>query len=60
MRGREEPPSSEGGSHWRVPEKDMRSTTLRFSGIVGGTACKRKVSSINTHDGAVWCYVHYT
>ena len=41
MRGREEPPLSEGGSHWRVAEKGMRSTTLGFSGIVGGTACKR-------------------
>ena len=37
-RGREEPPLSEGGSHWRVTEKGMRSTTRGFSGIVGGTA----------------------
>ena len=35
MRGREEPPLSEGGSHWRVAEKGMRSTTIGFSGIVG-------------------------
>ena len=38
MRGREEPPLSEGGSHRRVAEKDMRSKTLGFRGIVGGTA----------------------
>ena len=42
MRGREEPPLSEGGSHWRVAEKGMRSTTLEFSGIVGGTADIKK------------------
>ena len=48
MRGREEPPSSEGGSHWRVAEKGMRSTILGFSGIVGGTAeiKKRPVVSL--------------
>ena len=40
MRGREEPPSSEGGSHWRVAEKDMRSATFGFSGIVGGAVCQ--------------------
>ena len=39
MRGAEEPPLSEGGSHWRVAEKDMRSTTLGFSGIVGTSVC---------------------
>ena len=45
--GREEPPLSEGGSHWRVAEKGMRSATLGLSGIVGGTVCKRKVSNCN-------------
>ena len=39
VRGREEPPLSEGGSHWRVAEKGMRSTTLGFSGIVGTSVC---------------------
>ena len=38
MRGREEPPLSEGGSHWRVAEKGMRFSTLGFCGIVGGAA----------------------
>ena len=39
MRGREEPPLSEGGSHWRVAEKGMRSITLGVSGIVGTSVC---------------------
>ena len=39
MRGREEPPLSEGGSHWREAEKGMRSTTTVFSGIVGTSVC---------------------
>ena len=30
---------SEGGSHWRVAEKGMRSTTCGFSGIVGTSVC---------------------
>ena len=38
MREKGEPPLSEGGSHWRVAEKGMRSITLGFSGIVGGAA----------------------
>ena len=47
MRGREEPPLSEGGSHRRVAEKGVRSTTLVFSGIVGGTAeIKNKTSCV--------------
>ena len=45
MRGREEPPLSEGGSHWRVAEKGMRSITLGVSGIVGGTAEIRNKTS---------------
>ena len=40
MRGREELPLSEGGSHWRVAEKGMRSTTLMFSGIAGTSVCR--------------------
>ncbi len=39
VRGREEPPLSEGGSHWRVAEKGMRSTTLGFSGTMGTSVC---------------------
>ena len=39
VRGREEPPLSEGGSHRRVAEKDMRSITLGSSGIVGTSVC---------------------
>ena len=39
MRGREEPPLSEGGSHSRVAEKGMRSITLGVSGIVGTSVC---------------------
>ena len=50
MRRREEPPLSEGGSHWRVAEKGMRSTTVGFSGIVGGTAAiKNKTSNCLGH-----------
>ena len=40
MTGREEPPSSEGGSHWRVAEKGMRSATLGLSGTVGISVSK--------------------
>ena len=39
MRGREEPPLSEGGSHWRVAEKGIRSITLGIRGIVGTSVC---------------------
>ena len=39
MRGREEPPLSEGRSHWGVAEKGMRSITLGVSGIVGTSVC---------------------
>ena len=38
MRGRDKPPLSEEGSHWRMVEKGMRSMTLGFSAIVGETA----------------------
>ena len=50
MRGREEPPLSEGGFHWRVAEKGMRSTTLGFSGIVGGAAEFRSKQDIAITD----------
>ena len=39
VRGREEPPLSEGGSHRRVAEKGMRFTTLGFSGTMGTSVC---------------------
>ena len=63
MRGREEPPLSEGGSHWRVAEKGMRSTTLEVSGIVGGTAdiCVEVLQAgFNQHPYALYAATHCT
>ena len=51
MRGREEPPLSEGGSHWRVAEKGVRPTTLGFSGIVGGAVGLK-------HTRLGYCHAH--